>query len=78
MKMFVAVGQNVMFQKMEIIDDTIMGRVISSGVPNFYYGDVILCKLRDVEDIIIHDGKSAVVVWSQKIKCKMIDKGEDK
>ena len=73
-KVFVATGENVLIERGKNKNDTVMGRVISSGDPNFVFGDIVLYKDRDCDNIIIQNGLKADIIWSQKIRCKMIEK----
>lgn len=76
-KLFIATGQNVLVERVKQNEDTVMGMVISSGDSRFKYGDIVLYKNDDSERIILQEKKAAEVIWSQKIKCVMIEK-EDK
>lgn len=75
-KMFIACGQNVLLERLKENNDTFMGKVLSCVDGSFNFGDIVLYKNHDVDKITIHKGLVCDLIWSQKIRCKMIQKPE--
>lgn len=72
-RMFVAVNQNVMLERLKTKDDTIMGRVLTSGENSFKFNDVVLYKMKDCDQIHLQNEQVVDIVWSFKICCKLIE-----
>ena len=73
-KIFISFGDNCMIERQSEKNDTIAGKVIHSNRPDLKYGDIVLYAKYDANKMTIHDGLEVDIVWTAKIKAKMIEK----
>jgi len=73
-KIFGAYGDNVLIEKQEVINSTVMGKVIHSNRQDLIFGDIVL--YNEYDSIPYHIAKNTEVdiVWAMKIRAKLVTK----
>jgi len=70
---FVAYGQNIITEKLDQNEETIIAKVVSTPIKKCAVGSIVLYNDRDYENITV-GSKKYHVIWEPKIRAILVNK----
>lgn len=76
-QLFVAYGDNVIIEKLEVIGNTAKGRVIHSNFHDLKHGAIVLYGDSEYNEIYLDKDTKVDVIWRPKIRCILFNKNNN-